>query len=744
MIIGTLTYAQNQDPVATLVYYDDETSLIIYDDNNTELFPEFGMELTPGYSIDTGLSNVEIELQPNGTIVKLSPDTVFSIDALQGREQATSNTFSLVSGKMRAVAARAVGDESYTVKTQTAIAGVRGTDFAMQYTQGVVDATFVFDGLVEVTNLKTGTSVAVPTGKGVDTFGEVFQPTVWPAAKLSNLVENLDFESLSPDNVPGHEVSTEQKTGEEETPPEEPKTTVEEPTPEEPTPEEPATEEPTDQTIITEQPIDKTPGNTTTPEGGGMFAGFANLFDLEIGSMTVGETTYSKAIIQPRFVFGKLKLGLYLPIVYSKDILDPGNWYQPGGNNEWSFGSDQDNDYDLYTDLFQDLALKIRYLEYGDPQTDNFYLKFGNLKTMTIGDGFLMNNYANDIDFPAVRKVGINAGLKGKKAGMEAVVDDLGDPDIMGGRFSISPLWSGFELGYTVIADTDPIETIETMENKDPYGKPIMVGTSLDMSLINVQTSLFGFKLFVDGGTVIPYLKESMDNPSDNSQHLSNGFQTDYIYRDSKLYNWGAMTGAIGHIFIVDYRLDYRYGRNTFAFPYFNANYDRTKGKYIYQMYSYLSDPDNSEYDITTMGIYGESGINLFDAIRLSAGYLWPWEIDESDNLKTKDEDYFKLELSVKEGVIPVLGLYGSVSYERTYFIPTIQNKGNGKDLSLFDAFTAIKGEIVYPVTEGLDIAFMAGTTTLPDKENPDKIQTDSQKNPKIVPSYTIETRINF
>ena len=63
-------------------------------------------------------------------------------------------------------------------------------------------------------------------------------------------------------------------------------------------------------------------------------------------------------------------------------ILTP--WYHPSGNDEWSFGTDQNGWVDVSLDVVSDLFLKIRYLQWGD-NGDDFYLKFGNLSNMTIG-----------------------------------------------------------------------------------------------------------------------------------------------------------------------------------------------------------------------------------------------------------------------------------------------------------------------------------------------------------------------
>ena len=78
--------------------------------------------------------------------------------------------------------------------------------------------------------------------------------------------------------------------------------------------------------------------------GQGIASGFIKWFQdnmgLEIGSVTIGGVGYSKAVLAPEVRIGRLKMGLYFPVIYKDDLFDPASWYRPGGNNEWNFGSE--------------------------------------------------------------------------------------------------------------------------------------------------------------------------------------------------------------------------------------------------------------------------------------------------------------------------------------------------------------------------------------------------------------------
>ncbi|MCK5199737.1 MAG: FecR domain-containing protein, partial [Spirochaetales bacterium] len=124
-------YAQYGAPVAILEYFDDDLEIEITAADGIAVSDiYYGMDLNEGDTIRTSRTAAEIRLDPNGSIIKLSPFTVFTIESLQ-KSSEESNNFFLVSGKIRAIAARAGMGEKYQITTQSAVCGVRGTDFGV-------------------------------------------------------------------------------------------------------------------------------------------------------------------------------------------------------------------------------------------------------------------------------------------------------------------------------------------------------------------------------------------------------------------------------------------------------------------------------------------------------------------------------------------------------------------------------------------------------------------------------------
>ena len=211
LIIGLLPLylvsQENTDPVAVLEYYGDMDEVHVYDIDGNEvgdLF--FGMDLMPGDRIKTGSSAAEISLDPNGTIIKLSYNTEFAIEALQTDEQ-SANEFTLFGGKLRTIAAKLglFQRNNYSIKTPTAVAGVRGTDFGLEVIPSLKDAAFVFEGAIDYTSLASGETLSLGAGEFADVFGQTFQAVSLGASEFAALYSDLQFEQLSPADVPGYE-----------------------------------------------------------------------------------------------------------------------------------------------------------------------------------------------------------------------------------------------------------------------------------------------------------------------------------------------------------------------------------------------------------------------------------------------------------------------------------------------------------------------------------------------------------
>jgi hypothetical protein len=709
-------YAQTE-PRALLEYFEDEFEVEITDTDGIPRDVFLGQDLFPGDLIQTFDSTVELRLDPNGTIIKVAPQTSFAIDSIQGREEADRSAFALSVGRIRAVAARS-GGAAYEFRTPFAVGGVRGTDFVLEVVPNDSNAIFVRSGGVEFTNLATGESVLVSEGQGADVFAGIFGAAPVPSEQMRSLFDSLEFQALEPLDVnrPGGE------------PAPEPEST-------DPAPEE-ADEEP--------QASDQPPQDTEATVGNAVMDRFLEALRLDTGSVLLDGRTYGKLVLQPEIRRERFALGFYVPILFSDNLFDAGSWYRPGGNNEWSFGSDKDWQADPWGalgDLATDAALKIRYARYGE-QGDPFFAKIGNLTGMTLGHGILVHDYANDWDFPATRRIGLNLGVDREKNGLELLVNDLLDPALYGARLYYRPFSAPLAFGVSATADLKPSSTLpqdEPLYDQTRASDPILINVGLDLEFPVVDSERLRLVAFSDIAAPIPYLRDDVTIGNGADRGLQTGIVVD---PDSgELLNFGTMTGVIGSVGRLRFRGDYRTFRGVFRPFYVSGPYDRLRGRLAAETVGYFVDNEADRYDNYGMGFYGEAALSLArERLLLRAGYLWPWEVEEAGGWRPGDDDQLLVELRAEEGLFPI-PLSAAFRYERRGFVPTLYGRGDYDGAGLFDANTTLRSEVAYRVSPGLSLALTA-STALVYTDDGEIAYADGR--PETATTVTIETRIGY
>ncbi len=687
-----------------------------------------GDDIPVGATIATGAgTTAELRLKPNGSIIKLAKSTSFTVAGLAGAPQ-EKNAFALLAGKMRAIAAKGA---QYQISSQTAIAAVRGTDFALAVQEGTQALLMVSKGLVQFDKVDSaGTvigSVPVAAGEAADAFADTFAAFKYTADQYASQYDDVQFKKLKESDVP-------EQAGQEA--PAEAPAAVTPPAPEQP--------------AAAPAPAPSPPA----PESAFM-KWLREMLGFEIGSVTIDTTTYSKAVIQPNLVLGKAKLGLYLPVIYSSNLFDPNDWYHPNGNNEWSFGAERfsSGDYLDGAKYFAiDLALKIKYFEFGTQYEDPFFIKVGSLDDMTLGHGLIMRNYTNDTDFPAIRRLGFDMGLDTGSGGFELVANDLTDPEIFGGRVFFRPV-PDFKLaiGASAVVDWAPASVDPTLPllqgNSSDALKLISGGLDLDLPI--VQGTVFGIRAFVDGAATVPYTTVALAKTDGSGGAVGPGLQYQLVYDSTtnEIKNWGAAGGLIGNVLFLDWRLEYRYFTGDFRPSFFDGTYDRMRGQYAAQYLGYLANPSTYSNAPNVMGIYGEGGFKLIkDKLDFGFGYFWPWSLDASAQQKlVLANDEFHARLVIKKGLIPFIDLAGAITYDKRGIASSIANNS----FQFLDQNTLFGGEIDIPVpkTPNLDLAILF--QTVPVRGADGSIQYSDAANaaagiPEMAPSISIETRFHL
>jgi hypothetical protein len=702
------------------VVYPDSTSFSYKSGSIME-----GDTIPVGATVKTGAgTSVELKLKPNGTVIKLAKMTTFRVEGL-ATPQKEQNGFTLVAGKIRTVAA--VGSQ-YSVYTSSTVAGVRGTDFTMAFQEGAEAILLVTKGKVEFGGRGEGDTIANAIMVGAGQFADFFKGLVAESFSPEQLAAAYDDVAIPAERMP------EQAPDEVAAPAESSS---------------PAVAAATDFTPAAEpapaEAADTAQAGSKTESA--VMDWLRDILGMEIGSITINEQIWAKAVIQPTFTIGKLRTGLYLPVIYSSNLFDPSTWYKPSGNDEWSFGTDKgwdaDNWSDALIDAATDLALKIKFIEYGQPLEDKFFIKVGNLDSFTIGHGLLMRNYANDSDFPSIRRIGLNLGLDQGGWGFEALTNDLTDNQILGGRFYMRPI-PDFKLaiGMSGVVDINPAADLDDAMAVS-YGDPMFIGGALDLDLPIIQSGLLGIRLFADGAAMIPYVRNDFIYEGNAAE---SGFGLDMVYSNGDIKNWGASAGFIGNVLFVDWRLEYRYFTGAFTPSFFDSSYERRRAGLVKEWAGYLSGTNAIDESPTVMGIYGEGGASILkDKLSFSLGYFWPWSADATtiDEQLSASDDYFKASLVILKGLIPVVDIAGSITYERKGLAKSIAN--NELD-TLFDENTTFSGELAFPVpgAPNLDLAFIVSTTVARNQDGTVEYVDGNPTKPVIVPAITLETRLHF
>ncbi|NCN04341.1 MAG: FecR domain-containing protein [Spirochaetales bacterium] len=717
-----------QTPAAVLEYFD--FGIRIWDETGFEKLDfNFGEELGPGFRIETGAGSAELRLNPNGTIMRLASGTSFTIDSIQGRGDSTSTEFTVAQGRVRTVAARSAGAD-YRFRTATAVGGVRGTDFGMNVVPGQADQLFVLEGSVEFTNSLTNQSLLLGAGQAANTFAPVFEAFIPDPALLAPFLESLQFVALNPQEVPGK--NPEGDEGEEDQ----------------------KDNEQADESSSTDQPAEtaqETESSDSSPSGNALTDRILEFLGLEVGSVTINGDTYGKAIFQPKFETGSFRTQLYLPIIYTDDLFDRSTWYRGQGNDEWSFGTDQgDNVPNIVLDVLRDLVLKIKYLEIGD-YGDRFFIKLGNIESMTLGHGILINGYANDADFPAIRRLGLNLGVNTDGLGIELLTNDLAEPEIFGARLVWRPLGTRFPLGVglSAAADINPARELKAAKAQDANvfvgqdnsalkeaavtADPMFFNFAADVGIPILNMELVDLLLFADFGVMVPYIQNSVTIGTNN---VASGFRFDSLIENLELRNYGIQTGVMGKLFIVDYRLEFQYYHGSFFPSFYNQPYDRLRAERTELVLQNLADPGGANV-VPRAGIYGSGTVNILPLLDVNIGYRWPWVIGAgSANLSA--DDYFHIGVQIDKGLLP-LGLSGGVQYDRVKFREVFYDD----DFALFDENAVVKGNIGVEISPIMDLVLTIGTSIQRDPET-GVVQYNANGRPKYGPTVTLETKIGL
>ena len=117
---------------------------------------------------------------------------------------------------------------------------------------------------------------------------------------------------------------------------------------------------------------------------------------------------YNQISFRPEITYNKLGVGLDVNIYIDAN----GELY----SKNWMFSN-----FDTSLETIMD---KIYYLRWGN-RNDNFYFRAGSLPSITLGYGALVDRYSNSLEYPQVKKIGLNLIAGNDKIKFEYIHSDF-------------------------------------------------------------------------------------------------------------------------------------------------------------------------------------------------------------------------------------------------------------------------------------------------------------------------------
>jgi hypothetical protein len=397
-----------------------------------------------------------------------------------------------------------------------------------------------------------------------------------------------------------------------------------------------------------------------------------------VGSVTMDNQTYSQIRLMPEFTIWKFGLGMDINLLFGSD------------------GKIRKEDWEDFDDYLNKI-LYVRFAKRDDP----FYLRLGSFPKMKFGQGLIMKDYTNMLNYPDQKQLGTEVAVNTKIYDLEfdAFCPNIYDLDIFAGRVKASPLKTldipiikNIQFGATAATD---LNQLGGLKDSDKDGYPDKFDDFPDNKAWWADTDGDGWPDTVDvnaGGNPADIdIDANGDNILDTSQNLDSLnlkkvyklgkkesvtiLGADYmvpllnskplqIYHYGEVakivdYGWGCIFPGFGsHFLIFDLNLEYRIFGEKFEPNYFNYLYDNERvvivGDSVVTKESQL---DSVKYG--SQGWRGELTSHILNFLDLSVAY----EDIHGEDYNLGKSVYGQAKL--KESFIPKLS-YAYARYSQT------------------------------------------------------------------------------
>ena len=599
-----------------------------------------GQAISNGDAIRVGESSFAVVIfLDDKSVVKIRENTDFQFVE-------TSNTRSLIieQGTTLHKVNKDNRKKTYRVETPVSVASVKGTEFsAFHDAIAGIDKFVGKTGNFEVFNIISGMTVNVGAGQKAvsNALGQLIPAPAVPG----------DYPPDPEGDVPDEQQNEQEQP---ENPQQNDQLDTQEPQRNEPKQEQ-TTQKKQIESEIKSEPVDSQLDQPKTDDTIKPKPKKPLNLGLGVGSATIDGKLYNQVALRPELTFGKLGIGLDLPLYIDNE------------------GNIRKDEWDEASDII-DKFLYISWAKKSDP----FWFKWGALNNVTLGYGGLLGGYSNMMEFPSVRKVGINTGIKFGNFGTEVFLSNMKEftrgGTLMGlrGTYKLSdaiPLtfgvnfimdmnqFSGLKDGdddsYPDIFDDFPNDKDywndtdgDGLADKDGGNKEPDAGWDIDgdgdnildtvdgdlklkptpFSLKNNKATAQGFSLDL-GYPLIKSKTFSLEAYMEYNKLIFPKVKGDSYYSRKAMDGTGVtVPGVRASLFsFLNVSFEYRIKKGYFAPQFFDGSYDLsrvvaefsdTTGTVIRTKEQViLVDSSN------TSGMYGSASANLFNLLRFNAAY---------------------------------------------------------------------------------------------------------------------------
>ena len=470
-----------------------------------------------------------------------------------------------------------------------------------------------------------------------------------------------------------------------------------------------------------------------------------------MGSSTINGEIYNQISIRPEIPIGKLGVGLDIYLYFNDQGIYKGNWDFKDGKAS-----------------YETIIDKIYYVRWGQPG-EKLYFRVGALNQISLGNGILVKNYSNTMQYPEVRRIGLDYRMQiGNSINLDIIHSDFKNivPGILGFRLGYD-MSSRIQYGLSVVGDANQYAGLSDRDRDDvpdalddfpddPSWRLDTDGDGLaDHDILEFDVDGDGLDNFYWDNDLNEYqyyteeqiiiLKEIYDTRIDKDEEPTDiksvfslkdnkapiyGYALDFTFklnRKISLYGQYAVLDNEGWGFSfpalytkmgpVKLRAEYRQCSKNFMYSYWDRSYDLTRANVSGDEITTKS--DELQYMEAMQGYYVNASSDIL-------GYIWMTASYQDLYGDKKRNKSFQIDMNINTEKIPKLEV-AKAFYQRS------------NDKNIFD-FDNPSPSTVY----GYDIGFKVSKGMTMIYKNRITYKTDASGKVVSVPIMQIETQMKF